>query len=123
MGKGLTMDLKGGRPKTGRELEEAIGEKARISESAKEALEIYKKKTPVRTGAGRAGWAVTQGKNFMEWVFSNPHGYLRIANVRSKRNAGFLEEARQEANDALLGHMRENIGGIETQDLWGNSKE
>lgn len=117
------MDLKGGRPKTGRELDDALAEKARLPEGAKEALEIYKRHTPVRTGAGRAGWAVSQGQNFMEAVFTNPRGYLRWANLRSKQNAGFLDEAREEANEALLGKLRENIGGIETQDLWGNSKE
>lgn len=101
--KGLKMDLKGGRPKTGQNLRRAFEETNAVDEGAKAAVNVYRKHSPVVTGNMRGRWGLVAGSR--RWTSNdvlvadvvNTAPYTRRVDRTSRRNKGFLDRAAKEA--------------------------
>jgi hypothetical protein len=100
--RGLSMDLKGGRPLTGPAMLGVLGPglmRAGLSLQAS-----IQRATPVRTGTLRRSWATTQpqeaGARVIVYVGTSIV-YARYQNTRT-RNKGYIERGLKEGRDAAI---------------------
>jgi hypothetical protein len=123
----ITMRVtRSGRFKTGGDLDSALLDTGTLEAGAELGASIMAGNTPVVSGLGRDSWQVEGGAHFSGHTlvarFSNTAQnrgvyYIPIANVRSKRNAGFIQRGLAQAKERVPAAMKARIAGLGSR-LW-----